>query len=583
MSALSNGVGSDSSCETDLDSAGSEVVRCFICDDPCESSTPLTEMYTMRTSMGFPNKLAQLVGNGFKIIICNEDYVCLRCTNLVNWLDRLDDDVEQVKSSLIHLLNKKYAFNTDEDQTFPTVPPKSQKQSTGSGNSSMKGNTGRYFLRPRKVVGTNSDHSTTSHQSVAKVQKMCTSQRSFQCKQCSATFTQFVAMNQHMLRNHKPVMDNTSSDSHVSAVNTSSNNSENALLNGTKNTTSHATETVTESANGQRKPKDTKPLLKKRPAKPKPYECQTCFQRFETRAAITVHARKHQTKFVCRVCDMPFLKWNLLVKHIRIHQKPDRPADSAEVADNASDMASAKLWNTEVFSQSSPELDTRQEPMRTISDDNKMVESAPGGNKPLNDAAAEDWISEEVGDNDSCSTSSYTGTNGKSTVVPTKDSTTLPISLPNLNESKTIEQSTSAAHDQQEIPIPETDDEIKFIANESGYFLEYDNHILTNAGGDQIIVKDPDQIKELLHRIGLIQTGKVQNGNTPESTADMTGEMALPQGENNNTGTDDVPHFTREETFCTEDYQPIGEEKEDSVTTNGQDKTSEASGGTNST
>ncbi|XP_068144116.1 uncharacterized protein [Drosophila tropicalis] len=501
-SGRKTGVASDRSGEmkiaTNLDSTGSEVVRCFVCDDPCESSTPLTEMYTMRTSTGFPNKLAQLVGEGFTIIICKEDYVCLRCTSLVNWLDRLEHNVDQVKTSLIRLLDKKYALNTDEGQTLTTVPLKRQYPSTGSGNTSTKGTTGRYFLRPRKVAKTKSDHSTTPHQSAAKVPKMCTSQRSFQCKQCSATFTQFVAMNHHMHRNHKLVMDNTSSECDVGAVKASlmklmeSNNSRDSLPNVTTNLASNATETV-------------------------------------TRADITVHARQHPRKFICRVCDMPFSKWNLLVNHIRIHQKSKRPGDRAKVADNAPDMASAK------FRQSTPNSDISQKPKRKKISDDKKVPQLAAVNKHLNDSAADcdkAWMS-EVGE----------------TVVDKKKS-----ALPTLDQTRTIEQSAGAARDERvsveldkEIPISETDDEIKFIANESGYFLKYDNRILTDAGGNEIIVKNPDYTKKVLHRIGLIRTGEVLNSNTPESTADPTEEMTLAQDENNNIRADGVSHFIREE------------------------------------
>jgi len=130
---------------------GGLATRCYICDDRCEPQTSLTEMCTTHTATKFPNKLAQLVGEGFLVIVCGEDYVCTRCTNLVNYYDRLENDVERVKTNLISLLNKKYAIN--EDAGLEGSPPlKMQKMVTGAANRSLEESPSGELLRPRKVL-----------------------------------------------------------------------------------------------------------------------------------------------------------------------------------------------------------------------------------------------------------------------------------------------------------------------------------------------------------------------------------------------------------------------------------------------
>lgn len=90
--------------------------RCYVCDDTLaanQAQHPLTDMQTTHTSTKFPNKIGQLVGDAFMVIVSVEDVVCSRCTNLINYLDRLENDVERVKTNLMNLLHKKYGLNDD--------------------------------------------------------------------------------------------------------------------------------------------------------------------------------------------------------------------------------------------------------------------------------------------------------------------------------------------------------------------------------------------------------------------------------------------------------------------------------------
>jgi len=131
-------------------------VRCYICDELLlanQTQTSLTEMCTTHTSTKFPNKLAQLVGEAFLVIVCKEDFVCSRCTNLVNYYDRLENDVERVKSNLLNLLNKKYGINEDSGGSHADAaspPLKMQKLAGNAANRSLEESAGD--VRQRKLV-----------------------------------------------------------------------------------------------------------------------------------------------------------------------------------------------------------------------------------------------------------------------------------------------------------------------------------------------------------------------------------------------------------------------------------------------
>ncbi|KAH8364743.1 hypothetical protein KR084_010877 [Drosophila pseudotakahashii] len=340
---------------------GGLATRCYICDDRCEPQTSLTEMSTTHTATKFPNKLAQLVGEGFLVIVCGEDYVCSRCTNLVNYYDRLENDVERVKTNLISLLNKKYAINEDAGLEGGSPPLKMQKMAAGAANRSLEESPSGE-LRPRKIlqgtpVGQNKIAAGTAQSSVQGTQTVqrkatkiykCTScdyktsdmrlfnthyetckQQTFQCKTCRKIFPHFGAMKQHMVRDHNTAMDNTCAMCHINFVNETSlrkhmetNHATNVLVTSTTTipaaaapvaaAAAAAAAAATENLNVvgaslytcnhcQFKSTDKgvfdEHMRKHSAGKPKPFKCRLCSQRFETREAATVHAKQHQTNF----------------------------------------------------------------------------------------------------------------------------------------------------------------------------------------------------------------------------------------------------------------------------------------------
>nr|XP_014094720.1 uncharacterized protein LOC106620686 [Bactrocera oleae]XP_036215072.1 uncharacterized protein LOC106620686 [Bactrocera oleae] len=372
--------------------------RCYVCDDALSASQQqnlLTETQTSHTATKFPNKIGQLVGDAFMVIVSVDDVVCARCTNLLNYLDRLENDVERVRTNLMNLLHKKYGLNDDSGGGGASPPIKMQKLNSG-GVARTAEESSNDLGRVRKVLHTATGDSNIGKQSppvVSAVQQMkistqgstqntlvggtqtfqrkttriykclscdyktsdmrlfnthyetCKSQN-FQCKNCKKIFPNFGTMKQHMVREHNTTMDNTCAVCHINFVNEpalrkhmEANHSTNVVV--TSTTTIPATQQTSGENAGATTPLYTcnhcqfkstdKPLFDEHfrkhlsGAKPKPFKCRLCAQRFETRDAATQHARQHQPNyFKCGTCSMSFPKRELLVKHFEVHQQPQQ-------------------------------------------------------------------------------------------------------------------------------------------------------------------------------------------------------------------------------------------------------------------
>lgn len=115
--------------------------KCYICDEvPAaqQQSCLLTEAITSVTHTKLPNKIGQVVGDAFMVIVCVEDIICKKCLTIFNQMDRLESDLERVKNTILNFINKKYGISSDSDpETNKTnnvaqPPVKMQKLNTGT-------------------------------------------------------------------------------------------------------------------------------------------------------------------------------------------------------------------------------------------------------------------------------------------------------------------------------------------------------------------------------------------------------------------------------------------------------------------
>lgn len=101
--------------------------KCYVCGESAGiNATLLTEASTATSQTEFTSKIAKIVGEGYMVIIGTDDVVCRRCITLFNQMDKLETDLEHVRSTLTSYIHKKYNI-LDDDPGITPPPAKIQK------------------------------------------------------------------------------------------------------------------------------------------------------------------------------------------------------------------------------------------------------------------------------------------------------------------------------------------------------------------------------------------------------------------------------------------------------------------------
>jgi len=89
------------------------MTTCFICNDKlfrerrCVSSS-----VTQHSKVPYSEKIVELMGKEFVIIVKPCDYICIKCESLLNHMDKLENDVKLIKSTLLSLIYTKFGILT---------------------------------------------------------------------------------------------------------------------------------------------------------------------------------------------------------------------------------------------------------------------------------------------------------------------------------------------------------------------------------------------------------------------------------------------------------------------------------------
>lgn len=108
--------------------------ECYVCGENAgANSAILTEAITTATCTKLPNKIGRMVGNSFIVVVCVDDVVCKRCISMFNHMDRLENDLDRVKTNILNLINKKYGITEAEIKNSSgtgggTGPPSAKMQ-----------------------------------------------------------------------------------------------------------------------------------------------------------------------------------------------------------------------------------------------------------------------------------------------------------------------------------------------------------------------------------------------------------------------------------------------------------------------
>lgn len=97
---------------------------CYICDEiGGPNSILLSDARTSVTNTELPTKIGGVVGDSYWVIHVGGDIVCKRCVSMFNHLDRLENELDRVKTNIMNLIGSKYGINDNNGEPKTTVTP----------------------------------------------------------------------------------------------------------------------------------------------------------------------------------------------------------------------------------------------------------------------------------------------------------------------------------------------------------------------------------------------------------------------------------------------------------------------------
>lgn len=87
-------------------------VLCFICNIIilCGEGTRVCSSITPHSYVSYPEKIGELVGEEFVIIVTDADYMCMKCTSLLINMDKLGNKIKLAKNAMLTFLHNKYGI-----------------------------------------------------------------------------------------------------------------------------------------------------------------------------------------------------------------------------------------------------------------------------------------------------------------------------------------------------------------------------------------------------------------------------------------------------------------------------------------
>ncbi|XP_076387817.1 uncharacterized protein LOC100878196 isoform X2 [Megachile rotundata] len=92
-----------------------EDLQCFVCDAKIQGRHyTLATCRTQTSRTKVIEKLGELVGERYMVVISEDDVICRSCANLVNTLDRLEVEIYNVRDNVLRFLEQKYSLEEGE-------------------------------------------------------------------------------------------------------------------------------------------------------------------------------------------------------------------------------------------------------------------------------------------------------------------------------------------------------------------------------------------------------------------------------------------------------------------------------------
>lgn len=84
---------------------------CFLCDTKLFGErTRVCSSITPHSNIPYPEKISELLGDEFVVVVTPADHMCKKCTSLLTHMDKLENDVKLVKNAMLSYIQKKYGI-----------------------------------------------------------------------------------------------------------------------------------------------------------------------------------------------------------------------------------------------------------------------------------------------------------------------------------------------------------------------------------------------------------------------------------------------------------------------------------------
>lgn len=179
-----------------------EALHCFVCDVAVTGKHyTLATCRTQSTNIRLIEKLGQLVGERYMVVICEDDIICRGCANLINTLDRLETEMNSVRKVVLQFLEKKYSLEEGElinnKATNYGLPP----QITSRNMSPRSVMTENFMYQKRKAALLELENECNSGMSDKTKKSNSKNDIWMQCDKCKYT-THYNAFMIHHVRQH---------------------------------------------------------------------------------------------------------------------------------------------------------------------------------------------------------------------------------------------------------------------------------------------------------------------------------------------------------------------------------------------
>lgn len=175
---------------------GSEGLICFVCDVGVVGRYyALATCRTQTTKVRLIEKLGQLVGEEYMVVISEDDIICRGCATMINSLDRLEKELGSLRSIVLRYLEKKYEMPEGELVNTRSNPPPSSRDHSRSNQE----NPNDFQARKRRAM-MGGDNIPDDIRSAGKDSSW------LQCDKCKYT-TNYSSFMTHHARSHSKKKD----------------------------------------------------------------------------------------------------------------------------------------------------------------------------------------------------------------------------------------------------------------------------------------------------------------------------------------------------------------------------------------